>query len=127
MSRSTVFPSAEEALYLHQRLLERFGGAAGLRDGGLLESALARPQSGYYQTLSAQAAALLQSLARNHAFLDGNKRIAFALAAVFLDTNGWSLLADADDAEELLIGRVIKGHAELDEITAWIEARLERR
>ena len=127
MSRSTLFPSFEEALSLHRVLVERFGGAPGLRDGGLLESALARPKSGYYDSLSSQAAALLQSLARNHAFQGGNQRMAFALAAVFLETNGWSLVADAADAEEFLVGRVIKGHADLDEITAWIEERLERR
>lgn len=125
MSRATLFPSLEEALFLHLRLLERFGGAPGLRDGGLLESALARPASGYYPSLSMQAAALLQSLARNHAFLDGNKRMAFALAAVFLEANGWVLAVDVGEAERFLVQRVIVGHAELEEITAWIEGHLE--
>jgi death-on-curing protein len=87
----------------------------------LLESALARPRSGYYASISEQAAALLQSLAGNHAFLDGNKRVAFAAAAVFLRMNGYKLAVDADEAERFLIDGVIKGRAELGVISAWLE------
>jgi len=79
-----LYPTLEEAVHLHGRLLERFGGRPGVRDLGLLESALARPRSGYYRSLSEQAAALLQSLVLNHCFVDGNKRMAFALAMTFL-------------------------------------------
>lgn len=118
---STVFPSIDEALYLHARLLSRFGGEGGVRDLGLLESALARPRSGYYPSLSEQAAALLQSLARNDAFVDENKRMAFALTAVFLRTNGYRLEVSADEGEAFLIGRVLGAQAELTEITAWLE------
>ncbi len=80
----------------------------GVRDLGLLESALARPRSGYYASISEQAAALLQSLAGNHAFVDGNKRGAFAATAVFLRMNGYKLVVDADEAERFLIEDVIK-------------------
>ena len=121
---STVFPTLEETLFLHGRLVARFGGESGVRDLGLLESALARPRSGYYETLSLQAAALLQSLARNHAFVDGNKRVAFALTLVFLRTNGAVLRVSADVGEGFLIGRVIKARAELDEIARWIEKHI---
>ena len=100
MARETVFLSVEEMLELHRQLIERFGGAGGVRDPGLLESALARPRSGYYASLSEQAAALLQSLAGNHAFVDGNERISFAAAAVFLRTNGYALVDD------VIVGRV---------------------
>ena len=117
----TVFITLEEALHLHGRLLERFGGRPGVRDQGLLESALARPRSGYYGSRSEQAAALMQSLARNHAFIDGNKRVAFASAAVFLRLNGHRLEVSADDAEAFLIGQVIEGHAGLPEIASWLE------
>lgn len=120
----TVFPTLEEVLYLHRRLLERFGGREGVRDLGLLESSLARPRSGYYGTLSEQAAALLQSLARNHVFVDGNKRVAIATCAVFLRTNGFVLHLPPAAAERFLIDRVIAGHAELDEITRWLEAAM---
>jgi len=124
VSALTFFPTLEEALHLHTRLLERFGGALGVRDPGLLESALARPRSGYYETLASQAAALMQSLARNHAFLDGNKRVAFALPAAFLEVNGWILTAGAEEAEAFVVERVIRGHAEIDEIAGWIGTHL---
>jgi len=117
----TLYPTLEEALELHRRLIERFGGSPGVRDKGLLQSALSRPQSGYYKTLSEQAASLLQSLAQNHAFVDGNKRVAFALTAIFLRMNGYRLKVDSDNGESFLIDRVIKAKVELLEITEWIE------
>lgn len=122
----TVFLFLEELVELHRMLINRFGGEPGTRDIGLVESALARPKSGYYKSLSEQAAALLQSLARNHGFVDGNKRVAFAACAVFLRMNGYRLVANADDAEEFLVRRVIDGHAELDEMRGWIEGAMKR-
>lgn len=117
----TRFPTTEEALYLYGRLMEEFGGDPGVRDLGLLESALARPKSGYYTSLSEQAAALMHSLAMNQCFLDGNKRIAFALTAVFLRFNGYVLRVSPEVGEKFLIDRVIVKKVELSEITAWIE------
>jgi death on curing protein len=122
--KPTVFLTLEEVLALHDALLARFGGSAGVRDPGLLESALARPQTGYYATLSLQAAALLQSLCQNHAFLDGNKRVAFAATAIFLRLNRHRLVVDADEGERFLIQRAIVGRADLDEIAGWLEAHL---
>ncbi len=122
----TVYPTLEEALHLHRRLIEVFGGAGGIRDPGLLDSALARPRSGYYESLSLQAAALMQSLAGNHAFVDGNKRMAFALTAVFLHTNGYRLDVTADEAERFLIDEVIVNRADLEEIAAWLERGMEK-
>ncbi|MCA8924322.1 MAG: type II toxin-antitoxin system death-on-curing family toxin [Planctomycetes bacterium] len=122
----TLYPTLEEALFLHGRLLERFGGAPGVRDLGLLDSALARPRSGYYRSLSEQAAALLQSLALNHSFVDGNERMAFALAAVFLRINGTSLRVDAEAGERFLIDEVIVAKADLAVITDWLEAHMSK-
>ena len=122
----TIFPTLEEALYVHEQLLARFGGAPGVRDPGLLESALVRPRSGFYETLSEQGAALMQSLARNHSFIDGNKRMAFAMAAIFLSVNGYRLVVDADAAEAFLIDGVIRGHADMDEMTGWLERFMVR-
>lgn len=68
----------DDALYIHTEQLRLFGGAKGVRDHGLIESALLRPQTGYYADLVEQAAALWESLAMNHGFIDGNKRVAFA-------------------------------------------------
>ena len=80
-----------DVLGMHMVLMQRYGGVLGLRDPGALEAALFRPQTGYYKDIVAQAAALLESLAINHPFLDGNKRVAFAAADVFLRINGWRL------------------------------------
>ena len=87
------YPTLEETLYPHRILIDQFGGELGVRDLGLLESALLRPKSGYFETLSLQAAALLHSLLLNRCFLEGNKRIAFALTATFLRLNGYALKA----------------------------------
>jgi death-on-curing protein len=121
---TTKFPTLEEALELHRVLLERFGGSSGVRDFGALESALFRPQTGYYDTLAMQAAALMQSLAMNHPFVDGNKRVAFALTAIFLRMNGFRLVASADDAERFVISDVIKAHATLDQVATWLTAHM---
>lgn len=86
MSRS--FTTLDEVLVIHADQIQRFGGATGLRDMGALESALLRPQMGYYDGLVEEAAALLESLAMNHPFVDGNKRVAFVVTEVFLQMNG---------------------------------------
>lgn len=80
-----------DVLALHGMLTKRYGGAPGVRDPGALESALFRPQSGYYDDIVTEAAALFESLAINHPFVDSNKRIAFAAMDVFLRVNGWRL------------------------------------
>ncbi len=116
-----LYPTLTETLELHKQLLNRFGGNGGIRDLGLLESALMRPQTGYYDTLSLQAAALLQSLIQNHAFIDGNKRVAFATTAIFLRMNGYRLRVDAQSGEDFLINRVIKSKADIHEIADWLE------
>jgi death-on-curing protein len=126
MARDSVYLTLEETLDLHRQLIKRFGGTGEVRDLGLLESALARPRSGYYSSLSEQAAALLQSLAGNHAFVDGNKRIAFAATAVFLRLNGFALRVDTDEAEHFLIDVVIKGRAEVATIADWLERFLAK-
>ena len=80
-----------DVLGIHTVLVQRYGGSPGLRDPGALEAALFRPQTGYYDDIVAEAAALMESLAINHPFVDCNKRIAFAAADVFLRINGWRL------------------------------------
>lgn len=119
--KETLYPTLEEALYLHDALIQRFGGAAGVLDKGLLESALARPRSGYYRALSEQAGALMQSLAMNPPFVDGNKRVAFALTAVFLKLNGLKLSVDAKEGVRFVEITLITERAPLAVITDWIE------
>lgn len=122
---STVFPTSHELLELHTKLIERFGGSSGVRDMGCLESALYRPQTGYYDSLAEQAGALLQSLAMNHGFVDGNKRVSFAMAAIFLRLNGYRLVAKADDAERFMIDDVIIASAERGAIAGWLSERMQ--
>lgn len=114
----------EEVLTLHAALIVRHGGAPGVRDRGLVESALARARSGYYNSLSEQAAALLQSFAMNHAFVDGNKRVAWASSMIFLRMNGYRVSVSADDAERFLIDQVIMGCAEIAAIAGWLERHM---
>ena len=90
----TYYSSIEDVISAHGRLIQRFGGAAGLRDRAALESALARPQTGYYEDLIQEAAALWESLSQNHPFLDGNKRTAVTVTAAFLQVNGYKLEFD---------------------------------
>jgi len=122
----TLYPTLQEVLSLHLTLIERFGGQPGVRDLGLLQSALSRPQTGYYESLSLQAAALLQSLCQNHAFVDGNKRVAFATTAIFLRMNGYRLIVDPDNGESFLIDEVIEKKADLDSITNWLEKNMKK-
>ncbi len=121
---TTLFPSLEEALYLHSELISRFGGSPGIRDLGLLDSALARPKSGYYTSLSEQAAALMQSLALNHTFVDGNKRMAFGLTAIFLRINGYRLSMSPSEGEAFIVERIIANRETLNKITDWLEEHL---
>ncbi len=80
-----------DVLGMHTVLMQRYGGAPGVRDPGALEAALFRPQTGYYDDIVAEAAAVLESVAISHPFVDVDKRIAFAAADVFLRINGWRL------------------------------------
>ena len=91
----TEYVTTADALFFHKILIERYGGDPGIRDAGALEAALHRPQTGYYDTLIHQAAALLESLIQNHPFVDGNKRVAFAVTDVFLRINGYALTGNS--------------------------------
>jgi death-on-curing protein len=125
--KEMIYLTLEECLRIHEQHILRYGGTPGLRDAGLLESALARPRSGYYETLFDQAAALMQSLASNHCFVDGNKRMAMGCAYIFLDANGYSVDHGGTEGEKFLIDRVIVGKAEVSEIAAWMASRAKAR
>jgi len=83
-----VYITLDDALWIHDEQLKLYGGAPGVRDQGLILSALLRPQTGYYADVIEEAAALWESLAMNHGFIDGNKRVAFASTILFLQANG---------------------------------------
>jgi death-on-curing protein len=99
----TEYITTAEALFFHKQLIGRYGGATGIRDAGALESALHRPQTGYYDTIIDEAAALLESLVQIHPFVDGNKRVAFAVVDVFLRINGYRINANSKEIHDHVI------------------------
>ena len=120
------FLSLDEVIAIHERLIDKFGGTPGLRDRGLLESALYRPQTGYYEDLTEMAAALFESLISNHAFVDGNKRIAFFTCDIFLRLNGWKLKVDSDNGYAFIIGSLESNKCDYDHLLPWIRQHLEK-
>ena len=118
-----------EVVDLHRAILETTGGASGMRDLGLLESALAQPKATFggvdlHTTLPAKTAALGLSLALNHPFVDGNKRVAHAAMEAFLILNGFEIVAGVDDQERLMLD-VASGGVSRDQLTAWIEQHIK--
>jgi death-on-curing protein len=113
-----------EVLVLHARLIQLTGGSRGVRDVGLLDAALARPQATFggddlYPDLWTKGAALVHSLVHNHPFVDGNKRTALAAAAIFLELNGYRLVSSNVEAVDFIRG-VIADQMELEELAAWL-------
>jgi death-on-curing protein len=111
-----------DVLGMHTVLIQRYGGAPGVRDPGALESALFRPQTGYYEDIVAEAAALLESLAINHPFVDGNKRIAFAAADVFLRINGWRLQRSPMQIHAEMLQMFEAGTFDIANLEPWLRA-----
>ena len=119
------FPTLREVLAMHDELIRLFGGSAGLRDPAALESALMRPQIGYYNSLIEEAAALMESLANNHAFLDGNKRVAFFVTDTFLRMNGRFIDCENDDAYRFFMELFERGRFRMDELVGWLEEHVK--
>ena len=120
----TVYLTLAEVLAFHEVLIEEFGGAEGIRDLGALESALFRPRTGYYRDVIEEAAALLESLVQNHPFVDGNKRVAFAVMDVFLRVNGHDLMIEDVAAHTHLVGLMERGELDLAAIDAWVRGHV---
>ncbi len=116
----------DEIILIHERILDRSGGAGGIRDYGLLDSAVARPRTAFggqeaYPDLFTKAAALGHSLVLNHPFVDGNKRTAWEAMHTFVEENGYSLQATADEIIELML-HIEDKTLGLEEIAAWLKA-----
>jgi len=122
--------SLAEVLSAHERAL-RLGGLEGVRDLGLIESAIARPYNGYYRRLHQKAAALVESLSRNHGFVDGNKRTTLIMADLLIGRSGYELVAlgeeDLGEALELLILRVVARELDVEAAAEWFRLRLRVR
>jgi death-on-curing protein len=113
-----------DVLAMHSVLMQRYGGVSGIRDPGALEAALFRPQTGYYADIVAEAAALLESLAINHPFLDGNKRIAFAATDVFLRINGYRINGAPMDLYADMMRMFETGTFDMAHLEPWLRKRV---
>lgn len=123
----TEYLTAEEVLAIHDDQITVYGGSAGLRDPGMLESALFRPQTGYYEHILAEAAALWESLSQNHPFLDGNKRTAAAVVYTFLKINGWEASPEAwAGAVDHISGLYERGAFRFDNLLAWLRQNMRQ-
>ena len=120
----TDYLTVVEVLAIHADQIERYGGSHGVRDPGLLEAALYRPQTGYYADLIEEAAALWESLAQNHALIDGNKRTAFAATYTFLAINGVRLTADAEETYAFVAALYEGNQFSFDKLVPWLRSHV---
>lgn len=126
MKSITKYLSVTQVLFIHDRAVKEFGGSFGIRDVGLVESAVARPKATFdkidlYKSLFGKAAALLQSLLKNHPFVDGNKRTALISAGLFLKINEWNLINNHKEEVEFAV-KVDNQNLTLEEISKWLKA-----
>ncbi len=124
-----LYLTVDEVLELHTYLVKRSGGSFGSRDIGALESALAQPQMAFggkelYPTLEEKAAALAFSLIKNHAFVDGNKRIGHYALETFLMMNGYEVVAPRDEQEQIILA-LAAGEMQRDEFTDWVRNHVQ--
>jgi len=124
---ATLFLSLDEVMAIHAHQIARYGGPLGLRDRGLLESALAMPSAEFggealHPSLAEQAAAYLFHLVKNHPFLDGNKRVGLACCLVFLRLNGLTVRANDDDLVDLVVG-VAEGRQSKPDVAVFLSSR----
>jgi len=119
-----IYLTLDDALHIHKEQIRLFGGADGVRDLGMIEAALLRPQTGYYGDLIEEAAALWESLTMNHGFVDGNKRVAFACMDIFLELNG-SVLNAAPEAVIAFIYDNLDGRSfNKSVLEAWLREKV---
>jgi death-on-curing protein len=119
-----VYLTVAEVVAIHHHQIEEYGGEHGLLNQGALESAVFRPQTGYYNDLSEEAAALLESLVNNHPFLDGNDRVGFAAVHTFLLVNGFELDVSSRAAFEFMMKTMADGKFRFARLHEWIAAHL---
>jgi death-on-curing protein len=122
--------SAKQVLFIHARLISETGGAHGVRDLGLLQSAVRRPQATFdgqdlYPGLFSKSAALMESLVGNHPFVDGNKRTAISASGLFLRVNGYRLTADNQQLQVFVL-QCAQGLISLEQMAVWLESHSER-
>src|SRR5947199_10825796 len=117
-----VYLTVAEVLAIQHHLIEEYGGSLGVRDQGALEAAAFRPQTGYYDDVPEEAAALMESLANNHPFIDGNKRVSFAASHTFLPMNGLYLHLAPSKANDFMTGALPKGKSHSRDVLEWLSS-----
>jgi death-on-curing protein len=117
----------DDVLEIHQEQIREFGGAEGVRDKGLIEAALLRPQTGYYKDIIEEAASLWESLTMNHGFVDGNKRVGLAVMEIFLEVNGVDHTPDNDSLITFIYSNLEAGTFNKDNLDAWLRENTARR
>ena len=120
-----IYLTVAEIIAIHHRSIEAYGGSHGIREQSLLESATFRPQTGYYNNIAEEAAALMDSLVNNHAFIDGNKRVAFDAAHTFLLMNGFTLEAEPVETYAFMTDSIAAGDFRFPKILDWINAHIK--
>ena len=115
-----IYLTVAEIYQMQHFVIDSFGGLHGVRDQNAVEAAVFRPRTGYYNSIEEEAAALMESLANNHGFIDGNKRIAFAAAATFLEINGFLLEVDPLDGHEFIDGSLDRHEFRFPKIVDWM-------
>jgi death-on-curing protein len=127
--KEPIWVEEREVFAIHDRLLAAHGGAPGLRDQGLLQSALARPRQHHAYAASSDvvemAALYTAGIVRNHPFVDGNKRAGFVAGVLFLELNGFSFIASEEDASQAVLG-LAAGTLDEAAYTAWLRANSKR-
>ena len=121
---TTYFLTTSQVLFIHDQMVKRFGGSYGIQDMGLIESAVARPQATFggkylYVSIYDKVASLLQSLLKNHPFVDGNKRTALTSAGLFLWKNGYRLVNNHKEEVEFAV-KVDNGNLTVEQISKWL-------
>jgi len=119
------FLTVAEVYQMQHRLIDMFGGLHGVRDKGAVEAAVFRPQTGYYNSLEEEATALMESLGNNHGFLDGNKRIAFTAADVFLRRNGFYIEVEAAAGYKFINGSMERHEFRFAQILDWLQKHVQ--
>jgi len=120
------YPTTVEVLAIHKYLIQEFGGKAGLRDLGSLESALGRLTSGYYSSIEEEAAALMESLSQNHPFIDDNKRVAFFTTDTFLRMNGYFINCDNEEAYSFFQSLFDTQTFDFEHLILWLQEHIEQ-
>jgi death-on-curing protein len=122
---SRWYPSVDDVLAFHDIQIRLFGGAPGVRDMGLVEMAVYRPQTGYYVDILQEAAALWESLMMNHPFIDGNKRVAADVMLTFLRVNNINVTADSQAMIKFIYGLFDSKSVTFKYLDAWLRENTE--